>query len=108
MRESHVRDTREVRPGVPGGGAAYFGVNPNDELITNAAVTAANTADREVIDELLNEPATGAPAADTESGADKPAADTGEDSSSSSQRGSEPKDFEVYGDSAYADGATLG
>jgi hypothetical protein len=29
------------------------------------AVTAANTADREVIDELLDQPATGAPAADT-------------------------------------------
>ena len=32
-------------------------VDPDDELITNVAVTAANTADREVIDELLDEPA---------------------------------------------------
>jgi hypothetical protein len=71
-------------------------VDPDDELITNVAVTAANTADREVIDELLDEPATGAPAADT-----------GEDNGSDSAGGSESKDFEVYGDSAYADGATL-
>jgi hypothetical protein len=53
------------------------------------AVTAANTADREVIDELLDQPATGAPAADT-----------GEDSSSDSEGGSGSKGFEVYGDSA--------
>ena len=31
-------------------------VDPDDELITNVAVTAANTADRQVIDELLDEP----------------------------------------------------
>ena len=36
----------------------HFGVDPDDELITNVAVTAANTADRDVIDELLAEPAT--------------------------------------------------
>jgi hypothetical protein len=34
-------------------------------------------------------------------------ADTGEDSGSDSQGGPESKGFEVYGDSAYADGATL-
>ena len=75
---------------------SHFGVDPDDELITNVAVTAANTADREVIDELLDQPATGAPAADT-----------GEDSGSDSEGGSGSKGFEVYGDSAYADGATL-
>jgi DDE family transposase len=74
---------------------SHFGVDPDDELITNVAVTAANTAHREVIDELLDQP-TGAPAADT-----------GEDSGSDSQGGPESKGFEVYGDSAYADGATL-
>jgi Transposase DDE domain len=79
---------------------SHFSVDPDDELITNVAVTAANTADREVIDELLDEPATGAPAAATE-----PA--TAEDNDSDSQGGSESKDFEVYGDSAYAGGATL-
>ena len=35
---------------------SHFGVDPDDELITNVAVTAANTADREVIDELLDQP----------------------------------------------------
>ena len=29
---------------------SHFSVDPDDELITNVAVTAANTADREVID----------------------------------------------------------
>jgi hypothetical protein len=97
---------------------SHFSVDPGEELITNVAVTAANTADREVIDELLDEPATdtraadteaggGAPPAHTESGAGEPAANTGADSGSDSAAGYEPKDVEVYGDSAYADGATL-
>ena len=85
---------------------SHFGVDPDDELITNVAVTAANTADREVIDELLDQPDTGASAADTEPATGEPA-DTGEDSSSDARGDCEPKDFEVYGDSAYADGATL-
>ena len=45
-------------------------------------------------------------AADTEPATGEPA-DTGDDSGSDSQGDLEPKDFEVYGDSAYADGATL-
>jgi Transposase DDE domain len=81
-------------------------VDPDDELITNVAVTAANTADREVINELLDEPAAGAPA-DTEPATGEPAPDTGEDSDNDSEGDSGSKDFEVYGDSAYADGATL-
>ena len=85
---------------------SHLGVDPDDELITNVAVTAANTADREVIDELLDQPDTGAPAADTEPATGEPA-DTGEDSSSHARGDCEPKDFEVYGDWAYADGATL-
>ena len=98
---------------------SHFSVDPDEELITNVAVTAANTADREVIDELLDEPATDTPAADTKDGGDEPpahtefgagepAANTGADSGNdSAAAGSEPKDVEVYGDSAYADGATL-
>ncbi len=34
---------------------SHVGVDPDDELITGVAVTAANTADREVIDELLDQ-----------------------------------------------------
>lgn len=92
---------------------SHLGVDPDDELITSVAVTAANTADREVIDELLDQPRTDKPAADTpagdtEAGAGEAAADTSADSSSSDPEGSsELKGFEVYGDSAYADGATL-
>jgi len=58
------------------------------------------------------------PAADTESGGDEPRSNTesgaselgvtaGADSGCGPAGGAEPKDFEVYGDSAYADGATL-
>jgi len=97
---------------------SHLGVYPDDELITAVAVTAANTPDREVIDQLLNqhdtgvaaadtEPVTGEPAAGTESAAGEPPADTGADTSSDSAAGSGSKVFEVSGESAYADGATL-
>jgi hypothetical protein len=84
---------------------SHFGVDPDDELITNVAVTAANTADGEVINELLDQPATDKPAAGPATG--EPAADTGQDSGRDSQGDSGSKGLEVYGDSAYADGATL-
>lgn len=86
---------------------SHFSVDPDEELITNVAVTAANTADRDVIDKLLDPPVTDTPAAGSEPAADEPAARTGAKSGSDSQGGREPKDFDVYGDSAYADGATL-
>ena len=34
----------------------HLGVDPDDELITNVTVTAANTPDREVIEDLLDDP----------------------------------------------------
>jgi hypothetical protein len=90
----------------------HLNVDPDDELITNVAVTAANTADRVVIDELLNEPGADQPATDTddrstdaEPATDGPGADA--DTDTGTDGGSGSKDFEVYGDSAYADGATL-
>ena len=87
---------------------SHLGVDPDDELITGVAVTAANTADREVIDELLDQPATAQPDPDTDDDIGEPAAGPGDDRGSDSQGGgSGSKDFEVYGDSAYADGATL-
>jgi hypothetical protein len=89
----------------------HLNVDPDDEWITNVALTPANAPDREVINELLDEPATGAPAAATQPASDEPAEDTGKDSGNNSegdsQGDSESKDFEVCGDSAYADGATL-
>lgn len=84
---------------------SHVGVDSDDELITNVAVTAANSADREVIDELLGQPA--APAGRAASGGGQSAEKTGEASGNQPQGGSGVKDFEVYGDSAYADGATL-
>lgn len=83
----------------------HLGVDPDDELITGVAVTAANTADRDVIDALLNQPGAAAPA-DAESEVGEPAADTA-NSALGPQANGESKEFEVYGDSAYAGGATL-
>ena len=82
---------------------SHLGVDPDDELITNVAVTAANTADREVIDELLDEPGTANPPRHRTGCRERRTADSDSDSDS----GWESKDFEVYGDSAYAGGATL-
>jgi IS5 family transposase len=66
---------------------SHLSVDPDEELITNVAVTAANTADREVIDDLLEEPTTGAPA-DAESVAGEHNADNAEGDGSDSQNGS--------------------
>jgi Transposase DDE domain len=87
---------------------SHLGVDPDDELITSVAVTAANTADREVIDTLLNQHSTGTPAG-SEPGGSGPAAGTGTGTGTGSdpQGGTGAKGFEVHGDSAYADGATL-
>jgi Transposase DDE domain/Transposase domain (DUF772) len=63
----------------------HLGVDPDDELITNVALTPANTADRAVVDELLDEPAA-APHPDA---------------------GGPGEGKQVFADSAYADGATL-
>ncbi len=69
------------------------------------AVTPANAADREVIDELLGNPATDTTSAapDTDADADVTITDHGEQVHNES----EPNVSEGYGDSAYADGATL-
>ncbi len=74
---------------------AHVGIDPDDELITNITVTPANTADRDVVDDLLSEPDT-APT-DTAPTDDEATDDAGGGVG-----------LEVFGDSAYADGATLG
>ena len=101
---------------------SHLGIDPDDELITGVAVTAANAADREVIDELLGNPATDTAAAasdtDAEDNTDPTPADADADADADetvTDRGRQvsegdvkvPETFEVYGDSAYADGATL-
>jgi hypothetical protein len=64
------------------GHKGHVGIDPDDDLITNVAVTPANTPDRDMVDELLDEPDDPAP---SEAGVGK----------------------QLLGDSAYADGATL-
>jgi hypothetical protein len=72
---------------------AHLSIDPDDELITNVAVTPANTADRDAVDELLDAPGA---APQPEAGA------TGEDTHDEPEEGKQ-----IFGDSAYADGATL-
>ncbi len=77
---------------------AHLGVDPDDELITNVSVTPANTPDRDVLDDLLDEP--------TDAGDDSGERDSGErDSGAGPAVSCDP--VTVFGDSAYADGATL-
>jgi len=91
----------------------HLGVDPDDELITNVAVTAANTPDRDVIDDLLEEPASSSETGDADQAdADEPGLDEpGLDEPGLDERGTEGEQpaagLEVYGDSAYADGQTL-
>jgi len=74
---------------------AHLAVDPDDELITNITVTAANAADRDAVDELLAEPGTAT--------ADSAPDDDNDDGAP----GAGPAPVTVFGDSAYADGATL-
>ena len=55
---------------------SHLAVDPDEELITAVAVTAANAADREVLDELLDQPHTGAAVADAEPGGGEADADS--------------------------------
>jgi hypothetical protein len=88
----------------------HLGVDPDDELITNVAVTAANTPDRDVIDDLLDEPASSSETGDADQAdADEPGLDEpGLDEPGLDEPGTEGEQpaagLEVYGDSAYADG----
>jgi hypothetical protein len=101
--DTEARHGHKSRARTFDGYKSHLGIDPDDELITGVAVTPANTADRDVIDELLEEPATGAPTDDTDAVVDGSAVDSGEDAHGHPGA----KDIEVYGDSAYADGATL-
>lgn len=84
--DTEARHGHKSRARTFDGYKAHLAMDPDDELITNVAVTPANAADRDVIDDLLAEPG---PVSDT--------ADADADA--------EP--VTVFGDSAYADGATL-
>jgi len=87
--DTQARHGHKSRARTFDGYKTHLGVDPDDELITNAAVTPANTPDRDLLDDLLD--------------------DTDEaDSTKPASSGVEPKTgYEVYADSAYADGHTL-
>jgi hypothetical protein len=95
--DTQARHGHKSRARTFDGYKTHVGVDPDDELITNVTVTPANTPDRDVIDDLLDEPAEAAGAGNSDADAGKPDADGGEPATG----------FQVYGDSAYAGGQTL-
>lgn len=106
--DTQARHGHKSRARTFDGYKSHLSIDPDDELITEVAITAANAADREVIEELLGNPAANTTAATTTDHDD----DDDDDDAITDHDGhvnavSEPKEFEVYGDSAYADGATL-
>ena len=54
--DTEARHGHKSRARTFDGYKAHLAVDPDDELITNLTVTPANTADRDVIDDLLEEP----------------------------------------------------
>lgn len=92
--DTQARHGHKSRARTFDGYKAHLAIDPDDELITNVTVTPANAADRDVVEDLLDEPATGDGDHDGDSGGD-------------SGGGPEPEPVTVFGDSAYADGATL-
>ena len=104
--DTEARHGHKSRARTFDGYKSHLGIDPDDELITAVAVTPANAPDRQVIDELLDQHAAGAADVDTEPAAEESAADAN-DGSDSAGGSSRSESFEVYGDSAYADGATL-
>jgi hypothetical protein len=56
--DTEARHGHKSRARTFDGYKAHLAVDPDDELITNVALTPANTPDRDAVDELLDEPAT--------------------------------------------------
>jgi hypothetical protein len=96
--DTEARHGHKSRARTFDGYKTHLAADPDDELITNATVTAANTADREALDELLGEPGTGGDV-EPHNSSDENRDDTDGDQPDAG--------FEIYGDSAYADGQTL-
>ena len=98
--DTEARHGHKSRARTFDGYKAHLAVDPDDELITNITVTPANAADRDVVNDLLDE-------------SDPAAGDHGGDASAGDRDGggedavSRPDPVSVFGDSAYADGATL-
>lgn len=89
--DTEARHGHKSRARTFDGYKAHLAVDPDEELITNVTVTAANAADRDVIDDLLDE--------------SQRASDDTSDDATGDLAAAEP--VTVFGDSAYADGATL-
>jgi len=110
--DTEARHGHKSRARTFDGYKAHLAVDPDDELITNVTVTPANAADRDVIDDLLDESATRRPPdAEPKSAADHDEDDHDHDHGAGAggdggeEAGRAP--VTVFGDSAYADGATL-
>jgi hypothetical protein len=89
--DTEARHGHKSRARTFDGYKAHLALDPDEELITNVTVTPANAADRDVIDDLLEE--------------SQPVADDSNDDDTGDVGAAEP--VTVFGDSAYADGATL-
>jgi Transposase DDE domain/Transposase domain (DUF772) len=97
--DTEARHGHKSRSRTFDGYKTHLGVDPEDELITAVAVTAANTPDRDVIGDLLGDPVPDPPEAGRSCGDN-----AGADGDPVTGRAG---GWEVYGDSAYADGRTL-
>jgi hypothetical protein len=91
--DTEARHGHKSRARTFDGYKAHLVVDLDDELITNVALTSANTPDRDAVDELLDEPAT-------------VPTDTGDGGSEAGGVASDGP-VTVFGDSTYAGGATL-
>jgi hypothetical protein len=107
--DTEARHGHKSRARTFDGYKTHLSVDPDDELITNVAVTAATTADRAVLDDLLDEPAASSDDhdhddrdRDRDRDDDEVAAGAAGHTDAIGTAG-----FQVYGDSAYADGQTL-
>lgn len=92
--DTEARHGHKSRARTFDGYKAHLAVDPDDELITNLTVTPANAADRDVVEDLLDESDLADHGDDDGGGGGGPAE-------------SDPDPVTVFGDSAYADGATL-
>ena len=109
--DTEARHGHKSRARTFDGYKAHLAVDPDDELITNVSVTPANAADRDVIDDLLDDSD-----ANPETGDLLSLRSTSPTRRSRAwtswgtpvwNRGESTAGLEVYGDSAYADGRTL-
>jgi Transposase DDE domain/Transposase domain (DUF772) len=104
--DTAARHGRKSRHRTFDGYKAHLAVDPDDELIDEVAVTAANVADRDAVADLL--PDTDHHDGDGGHHDGDPPEQAGPDRQpTADDRTTPPAGWEVFGDSAYADAATL-